>query len=104
MEILWGERADGVFTFKSNYSNLFRGREKQSSSRREIPVPCSPGREMCVIMNPRRAGALLNPDPCISMASFPTGTSIPRPGVEMNLAPLALQSPVAAISIWHAEG
>lgn len=32
MEILWGERADGVFTFKSNYSNLFRGREKQSSS------------------------------------------------------------------------
>lgn len=39
------------------------------------------------------------------MASFPTGTSIPwlRAGVEMSLAPLALQSPVTAIYIWHAE-
>lgn len=49
MEILWGQRADGMFTFKSNYSNLFRGRDV-----------CD-----CEAQGEQGAWALLNPDPAL---------------------------------------
>lgn len=79
MEILWGERADGVFTFKSNDSNLFRGRAEMcdcGSQERREPGHCS-----ALILH--------------FHGSFPTGSSIPRAGMSevMSLAPLALQSP-----------
>lgn len=68
MEILWGERADGVFTFKSNYSSLFRGRAKQS---RNVGV-WIPGEE--------GAWALLSPDPCTSLPHSQQAPTFPGLG------------------------
>lgn len=75
MEILRGERADGVFTLKSNDSNLFRGRAAMCDCRSQESR--EPGHCSALILH--------------FHGSFPTGSSTPRAG--MSLAPLALQSP-----------